>query len=968
MSNAILSKFNKYHFIKTILILLSFMVFFVWDVFAGANENCIVTMNTRCTFSDWWYLDITGVEINSTFVRYISKTGETLWLTQLNPFGWACMLPTRYGTRLLPTSRSYASMVDGKTAINIQADVEVYYYSFANLWTCQRQFSIPWSYQISPVYTFIEKSSLSLLSSDPSDSAVKFPITSPITLNFSEWIDSATIKDNITLITNGIQIEYWFSQSEDKKEIYIKTTSWAFGQNKTYTLTIWKDLKDISWNTFWSDKVISFTTELMLNNLSQKILSPHMEEEDPREVHLWEKIWKYQSGSGIILSANINNNPWDKLDFEVYKLWNFTPIYTKSTEVNLWIWTVVVDFLWAWDYSWRVRTSDDSWNSSDWTDFWMSFFWESDFSYFDWFEPYPYGFKFYNRSVADWVLDWNGFRSRVIWFPSNPIKIFEPAIIDWNKWTIFNNAFDTSELKKDERKMINAFNGLWLNSDELFQWWNCYGMAVSPAMQFTHSGFIQSNYPKFSSQIWNWTIWDNISPLSLDWKDHWNNYDGNKILETILSFQLSQYSTHIHEAMSNGIKIPEDIIAQLKKNLKNNYVLILNWKDENNKDIWHAVIPYKVEWNRIYIWDNNIQYPYREMESDKNYSNNQFIEIDSNWKWRDQFYLDYTKYRFDKMKLINLDAIYNSWIKSAPIWFSWSGASYTLSWSSDIYISDSLWRISWFTSSGILEEIPWIDVIVPLNVTLSWTVKNNLKQIYIPEKIDWLTIGINWKTGENYDLMIAWWNYYVRISWVESGSGQTDIYNVSRDNILIDFDNKKIWAYDLLVDDFLNDWAGSIYRWEMKSETNLQGYYIDWKKVKENDKESVKYMFDTDWDWTFDIESYFNVIPDKENIKWSISWYVKWDTSASMAWWKVFIDKNWDGKLQENSETFAVTDNRWYYMFANLDRWNYKILEIPHQNWNLIKPTNSIFNLYLNKWQNFINLNFENSFTKRKGK
>ncbi|EKE28180.1 MAG: hypothetical protein ACD_3C00086G0024 [uncultured bacterium (gcode 4)] len=970
MSNAILSKFNKYHLIKATLIMLSFTVFFVWDAFADTNENCIVTMNTRCTFSDWWYLDITGVETNSTFVRYISKTGETIGQTQLNPFGWACMLPTRYGTRLLPSSHSFTSILDGKNTINIQADVEVYYYSFANLWTCQRQFSIPWSYQTSPVYTFTEKSSLSLLSSDPIDSATQVPIDSPITLDFSEWIDSTSIKDNISLTLNGNQIEYWFSQSDDKKGINIKLTSWRFAQNKIYALTIWKNLKDISWNTLWTDKVISFTTEVMPYSLSQQINSPQMEEE-PHDVYLWEKIWKFQSGSGIILSAIVDNSFWKNLnlDFEVYKLWESLPIYKRSTEVNLWIWTVVVDFLWAWDYYWRVRTSDDSWNSSDWADFWMNLFWESDFSYFYWFEPYPYGYRFPNASVADWVLNWMWLSSIVRWIPPNSFLINQPTIIDWNKWNLFNNAFDTSTLKNDDRKMIDAFESLWLNTDEQFQWWNCYGMAMSPAMQFTHSGFIQTNYSKFSNQIWNWTIWDNIIPLDVDWKDDWNNYDGNKTLEIILSFQLSQSSVHIQKAIHNGTKSPDKILTELKNNSNNTYALLFWWKDKNNDDVWHAVIPYKVEWNRIYVWDNNFQYPFREINNTEIYSYNQYIELytGSDWKikWKDK---TYEWNEFTEMSLVNLDDIYNNWYKSVPMWFNWNGTSYTLSWSSSIYISDSLWRVSWFTSSGVIEDIPWVDVIVPLNVTLSWATKSNLKQIYIPEKIDWLTIKVSWIKEENYDLKIAWWDYYTNISWVNTLTGQIDIFTTTNSWIFIDFDDSKTWTYTLLTDNFQDTLTWTVFSPWIESIIQPQKYIFDWNKVMQGSTNAISYQIDIDNDWIYDLTSNFSPVPKSLDEKWSISGYVKWDTNASMAWWKVFIDKNDNWKLEEYSEIFTTTDNKWYYRFDNLEKWNYNIAEIPHQNWNLIKPTNYKYNLYLNNWQNVINLDFVNTFTKWKGK
>jgi hypothetical protein len=129
----------------------------------------------------------------------------------------------------------------------------------------------------------------------------------------------------------------------------------------------------------------------------------------------------------------------------------------------------------------------------------------------------------------------------------------------------------------------------------------------------------------------------------------------------------------------------------------------------------------------------------------------------------------------------------------------------------------------------------------------------------------------------------------------------------------------------LLVDDFQNNWTGRIYQADIKSITNLQTYNIDWEKVLSNEEESIKYEIDIDWDWETDQESYFKAVPKSLNEVWSISWYVTWDIKAKMAWWKVFIDENWDWELQENVEKFVITDNNWYYEFENLEKWKYSI-------------------------------------------
>ena len=210
--------------------------------------------------------------------------------------------------------------------------------------------------------------------------------------------------------------------------------------------------------------------------------------------------------------------------------------------------------------------------------------------------------------------------------------------------------------------------------------------------------------------------------------------------------------------------------------------------------------------------------------------------------------------------------------------------------------------------------------------------------------------------------MVAWWDYYTKISWVETSSWQIDIYKISREQIQLDFDDSKTstWTYDLLVDDFQNNWTWTIYRWNMTSINNLEQYEIDWTKVVNNESDSIKYQVDIDNDWSLDIESYFNSIPNSENELWSISWYISWNTNAKMAWWKIFIDKNNDGELQENKEKFVVTDNNGYYEFTDLEEWNYDIIEISHKNWDIVYPLSKKYDIILNNWQSIKNLNFEN--------
>lgn len=143
---------------------------------------------------------------------------------------------------------------------------------------------------------------------------------------------------------------------------------------------------------------------------------------------------------------------------------------------------------------------------------------------------------------------------------------------------------------------------------------------------------------------------------------------------------------------------------------------------------------------------------------------------------------------------------------------------------------------------------------------------------------------------------------------------------------------------------------------DIKSITGLQKYSIDWDKVIMNWKDSIKYEIDIDNDWYYDIESTFSPVSTSIKEKWSISWYVKWNKKSMMAWWKIFIDENWDWKLQHSKEKFVVTDHNWYYEFNNLERWEYNVILISHKGWTVDKNS---YNFYLNPWQYVNNMNFE---------
>lgn len=679
-------------------------------------------------------------------------------------------------------------------------------------------------------------------------------------------------------------------------------------------------------------------------NLNQQIQSPGLE---VQKVKQGEKVWKYQSGSWIILSANTNNTESSRLVADVYRIGDDYPKEFYSEYSTVWAKELTIPYRWAWDYYWKIRTETADGKLSDWVDFWTDNPQEVDYSLYEWFEPYPYGYKFANNVPQDWILDW--------WVGFNYLT-WEKYKIDWNRWDIFNAAAPEYKFKSTNA-MFDAFKNLWMENDVVFNKWSCFWMALSAAMQFEQPFYMNSNFYDFYLQVHTGSIWQNAEPIRKNYLGKWGEY--NTSLKTILAFHLYQFSSSYSgaQAISRNTLTATGILEKIRDNPNRTYILSFDW-EVSWTWISHAVIPYKVEGNKIYIWDNN--YPYPKKEDD--YAYNQFIEV-NNWTFSSPNY----DWKFTGISLVDVRDIDTSRL-GLPDGFNGNDTVISAFMDSDLYLTDGSGRVSGYRDGNVFREIPWVYITPQSNYLSGWITDNTWKRIYLPQKIPGLTIKVAWKTQESYNLMIAWWDYYTEVSGVSMGSWQTDVYTSTNTGLSIDFDNAKTWAYGLMSDNFQDTLTGSIFLSWITIVPQPQKYSYDWTKALQNSSDAISYQLDTDNDGIYDMTSNFSALPKSLDEKWSISWYVKWDTNASMAGWKVCIDKNKNGTCEENKETFVITDNKGYYKFANLDKWSYSILGVPHQNWNVIKPTSRKYNIVLNNWQNIINLNFENSFTNWKGK
>jgi hypothetical protein len=703
------------------------------------------------------------------------------------------------------------------------------------------------------------------------------------------------------------------------------------------------------------------------------------------------KIGHFQSGSGIILEASVDTGGESGYSVyaEVFASGSTTPLFTDEERVNPMTGSgeilVPITSLPVWDYRWTMRVKKDG-RESEVVEYGTNSWSETDFAIFDRFEPYPYGYRFHNNFLVNWILT-GGIDTWTYTFP-----FYNPTKINGNKWDIFESAFDTTKLIqynldwtiKSNKMYLDAFNFLWLNEDrpQVF-WWQCYWFSVSALMMKYHSDFLNSL--SISQQVWTWTLWQSVEPLHTVGNNPENPWDNNgsiilePILKDILTLQLSQASTVNQSAEElSKKKEPIDILQELKDYPDKNYVLGFWWKQELIpwKTIFakHYVVPYKVEWNRIYYWDNNIQAPFRNVDGEDKEWSSQYLSIISNSNWFSDFYKESQKWiSFDDLVIIDIDTIYNNNSKSTVIWFNNTDTAYSFLGAWDFYLKDALWRISWFFWWNILEQIPWVSIVNNGSALIDTSPDNNFKQIYLPQKMDRLTLHIEGTTDENYTLMIAGGDYYQKLEWVPTTPWQIDTFETTGTWLTINFDDSKTWTYSLLVDNFHDYWTtntGTVYIDSTYILPQPQQYSINWTKVVQNTPDVLTYQIDTNNDGTYDtwttLPSIYRESTEKKiytllhpqtnpsGNNWNINsqnWLTFQNSWWGWWWW-------WNPKqTKEIKQTQQITKNVWVYQSIHTTQTG-TLTPKPQTSQNSWTSRNSQTTLLRKWWKNLYSTRF----------
>lgn len=189
-----------------------------------------------------------------------------------------------------------------------------------------------------------------------------------------------------------------------------------------------------------------------------------------------------------------------------------------------------------------------------------------------------------------------------------------------------------------------------------------------------------------------------------------------------------------------------------------------------------------------------------------------------------------------------------------PIWFSWNDAMYTLEGNAEIYLIDEEWRKTWYYNWNEFNDIPGVDT----HVLIWGNNEDNFRQsIYMSERKD-LKAVIIWKWTWTYNLLVAWWNYYLEIENIKTSKWQIDELISKEDSIEINFDDNKIWSYNIRMSKSgYND--GSIYYSWVSSTPDIQKYIINWDWVSNGVENSVQYTIN------------WNIVENKNNNNSSIN-------------------------------------------------------------------------------------------------
>jgi|GEM_PF-1792314 len=515
------------------------------------------------------------------------------------------------------------------------------------------------------------------------------------------------------------------------------------------------------------------------------------------------------------------------------------------------------------NYRWRARAVDDHDNYSDWAEFGNNDASEADFDFG--FEPFPFGYKFINRSVAENTLS-----------GSIASGWLDESIIEGDNWNIFRTTFNLSGV--DAKTQIKYFKALGLSDGSIFSHGNCFGMAVSSLMQYAHPDFIDQYYSDFSNElgqkddrIWNL---DKIEETNIQGKHA--EWDGRKIgnsptLAAILSFQLLQSSRDYQDLAIKALDSPKEILERLRKDLPaigtpggEMYSLSIGYKgfefDLKNYpqgfliSHGHTIVPYKVEGDRIYVYDNN--YPDENGQEESGGENpdqpyGRYIEVDTTkdtWKyfmwtdsegndiyWPDTL-LPKIKNFNASIKLVSIDELYKKEKLFRPAGTTVGTQAVFLDGDSELLLTDESGKMTGYKDGNYFENIPGVEPIqisgdLPDYEGYPW------RQAYYIDSDARISASVKGTSENPYTLTHFGGDYLAELSDVPLTEGAVDSFNFSQNETQLSFaadqESKK---YNLTINRNNEGESQTLY----SENTNAAGgetheYTVDWSNFSEDE-------------------------------------------------------------------------------------------------------------------------------------
>ncbi len=319
------------------------------------------------------------------------------------------------------------------------------------------------------------------------------------------------------------------------------------------------------------------------------------------------------------------------------------------------------------------------------------------------YAPNPYGYDFNNTSVLE----------------DNPHTMSNEGMSELAKWYIFMSTFDLSGVDPTTVEY-------WYHKMTFGEGGNCYGMAASSLMEYV--------YPQYDLFLENQTkayLFELDEPSIDQWywssQEHDSGWDGSAditdmpVLRHMVGFQISQVGI-LENAKVVGTA---NVLSTLESGLPNEMYILSIFGKVDGQPTGHALVPFRLET----VTENQ---EYRVFVYDCNYHNDESRAVTfrkglvGTWSWEYELWSGLTWsgpslwgiFGDSSIKLTPISVAYNGGNKlTLPGTRATAEAEVILSGEANLTLFDQGGRQTGLSNGLILEEIPGVELIVPMGLS-----------------------------------------------------------------------------------------------------------------------------------------------------------------------------------------------------------------------------------------------------------